>query len=497
MASSLTQALSVLWNSNQKVTSSLMNSMGDSAIQSAFSALGYLLRRTGDDELDGGFSGDSFFPESTGALQITLNKGSGLFIDTTATVPFTDPVLVPLILEADEVVNLDAHQANPRIDVIYATPAVVDFESASVRIWGGAAFSNSTLNTARKRSATIAVQKGTAAATPVKPSIPAGSVEVAVCAVPATTGTAVIADVRKVIQIGDPQGANPDHFQSWVPGSGGELLATASGTAMECSVAAGVCYAGGRKYRFGETTPAVSLGVAPVGNFRYDLLVVDADGSLLVIAAALGAVSPSAGAGQVPVAQFLTLDGSTFPDVTTDKRKRYPIGPDQIDDYAVDTRHIEVDAVETLQIKASAVTASEVADGVLSDTEMTAAQKCVIPQIAVGAEDGSSDIEFTISSEDLVGVTVAEAIEYHCEMFNPSGNSNTGGNPFPEFIAATTGSLNTTANGSQSAFYTADASGDLVFKMSGDAATTGSFRLKVTPMRRHGTPNFAVATWTV
>ena len=474
MASSLTQIIARIWATNEKLTSASMNDMGETAIQSAFSALGYLLRRTGDDELAAGFVADCFEPTSTGALQVTLKKGTGLFIDTTATVPFTDPVLVPLVLEADEVVNLDAHQANPRIDVIYATPAVVDFENASVRIWGGAAFSNSNEDTARKRSVTITTLKGTAAVTPVKPTIPAGSVEVAVCAVPATSGTATIADVRQLIQNGNPQGANSDHFQSWVPGSGGELLATASGSAMECSVAVGDCYANGLFYRFGEAE-TVSLGLSPVGDFRYDHLVVDTDGAFLIIAGTLGGSDPDPGAGQTPIASFLTLAGAAFPATTIDRRLRYPIGTDQLDDGAVLNRNIESGAVDTSQLANDSVTTGKLGFDFIK------------PTYVVGAEDGSNDIEIAVTTKDLSGIAVSGAQAYLVEMFDSVGDSQPGLAPAPEFISGATGSRST-GIGSENAVYTTDAAGLVGIKLQTGGLATGTWNLIVTPLDIPGAP---------
>ena len=400
---------------------------------------------------------DCFEPTSTGALQVTLKKGTGLFIDTAATVPFTDPVLVPLVLEADEVVNLDAHQANPRIDVIYATPAVVDFENASVRIWGGASFSNSNLDTARKRSVTITTLKGTAAATPVKPPIPTGSVEVAVCSVPATSGTATVADVRQLIQNGNPQGANSDHFQSWVPGSSGELLATASGSAMECSVAVGDCYADGLFYRFGEAE-TVSLGLSPVGNFRWDTLVVDVDGAFAVLPGSLGGLPISVGTGQVGIAQFKTLDGIAFPDAgsTVDLRKRYPVGNSQMDDGSILTRNIGDDTITAAKIGFD----------------------FIFPELTIGAEAsggaGADNCPLSIQCKYLDLDTVTLGTFRVLLTIMDSAGALSADTDDPEFTGVTTGTQ-ITSLGRQQAIVDTDATGAIVMILQGEATTSGTF----------------------
>lgn len=469
MADSLAQLLRRFWNSNEKLTMASMNDMGEVAIESAFAALSFLLRRSAGQEIAPGFVADSFLPESVADLDVQILKGAGLIIDTTAAVPFTEMVFQPLILESNQTLNLDAHSVDPRIDIIYALPAETAFENASVRIWGGASFSNQNLNTASKRSVTLAIQKGTPAATPTRPTVPAGAIEIARCDVPATSGAAVITDLRQRLQLGDPQGLNSDHSVGWVPGSGNELLAAVSLTTNQLdTIEAGYAYASGRRYLIAEQVTNFAIPAADAVQDRYDILCVDPHGNLTVVQGVLGGTRPDAPIGYAGLLSWVMPAAASAPTSVRDERIRYPYTGDMLGDETIEARSLALSSVEAEKIASDAVTAQKIGFDFF----------CV-DIISFGAEDGNHDILVTMRVHQFGDGSAPATGKAHRvrvwatdsvgEALDAAGND-------PTFSSAILGNR-ITGLGRNNAIYETDLNGDLTFIWSGDVSTAGDYYL--------------------
>ena len=293
-----------------------------------------------------------------------------------------------------------------------------------------------------------------------------------------------MADVRKVIQIGDPQGANGDHQLGWIPGSGSELLATLSGSTNEIdTIAAGIAYVNGRKIRFGEVTAATATPAADGGNFRYDLLSVHPDGTFVISEGTLGGSRPSPPAGYAPISSWAMLAGAAFATSVVDERVRYPLDGTFMVDDTIATRHIEAGAVDTAELANDAVTEQKIGFDFLS------------PSIAFGTEDVNHDIEVTIQSRQLDLSTDSGTVRrFRVWATDDSGTPE--GTDAPTFTTPTTFGTRITTLGDNSAIYETDATGKLVFLWSGAVGTTGKYHLYVQAVNVAGVAVQAVSpTW--
>lgn len=297
---------------------------------------------------------------STGALTYSVSTGWGLSYNSAATVDeFGPDKYLPIVLDTAATGALDAHEANPRIDLVCIAPAWVSDQSGSrlTKDPVTKVVTSASVNQRMRFGAVVQVVKGTASASPVAPAVPSGYVEIGRAAVPATTGSAVWEDTRPVLQLGHYLAALPRHAHApYVPlGSAGELLVSASSPAsLVLQVAGGRAVINGitRYYKAGTVTVGAAHATLP----RIDLVVANENGTLSVTAgtAASTPVAPATPANSVALAQVsvVALDTTLAGSDLTDVRPRGPIATGQLQD--------------------NAVTQAKVADGAIGNAEVIA-----------------------------------------------------------------------------------------------------------------------------
>jgi len=330
----------VLWTTNELITSDDLNRMGPVAAASIFDlVLGRLFFEDQEDASFSGVFGDGLQVTLVSGLQVQIGTGWGMYEDTTVTDAF-GVVYRPVVLSTAENETLDAHDANPRIDVISIGPATEDDEAASRYFKSGGSASVSSVDTRRVWSSTITVTKGTAAASPTAPSTPSGHIKLAEIDVPATSGAITIRDHRPRLHFGQQALCVPpaEYMTNFVPGSATELQVSASSpAAMTVEVAAGEADVQGHRYRYPAETLTVTA--ADPTNSRIDIVVADADGTLSVTAGtpAASPTAPTPAADQAILATILVaaLASSITSGVITDSRKRAPVGSSQVQDGAL------------------------------------------------------------------------------------------------------------------------------------------------------------------
>lgn len=265
----------VLWSTNERITSADLNRMGLIAGQALFDLL---LARMFRDEVNGQprsglfASSDCEVSVVTG-LSLSVAIGFGLLWAPDVADPF-GLLYRPIVLSGASSVTLDAHDADPRIDLLCIAPATVDAEQSTRQIYDPASgqASPETVYTLRKFSSTVQVVKGTPAATPVAPALPSGYLALAHAAVPAVSGAVTLTDRRRLLRLARSLEADPpteyveDHTSE-----DGET--TADGTSMETTTSAGIVVIGGVRRNFVETV-LVHEDADPALT-RYDLVVVD------------------------------------------------------------------------------------------------------------------------------------------------------------------------------------------------------------------------------
>lgn len=189
----------LLWNTNQAVTSSDLNRMGKAAQASVLNLLAArLLYDATTEQPRTGNIGDDCLCVVTGALEVTVLRGITWRYDSSETNAWA-PHYKVAIVEADEALTLDAHDAQARIDVISVAPAEEDDESAGRVVWDGSALTGTTVDTRRKLTATLTVTKGTPGVSPAVPATPSGHVKLAQVTVPAVAGAITAYDFRSII----------------------------------------------------------------------------------------------------------------------------------------------------------------------------------------------------------------------------------------------------------------------------------------------------------
>lgn len=155
------------------------------------------LLEAGGSKVSTGFLGGGFLVTQSGGggLGISVAAGLGFYYDSTVTDEFS-PVWQPMAQATAYTATLDAHEANPRIDIVCVKPGYTDDTSETVGVKSGGSISTTSLDRRRVVSRTYSIVKGTASGSPAVPSTPSGYVKIAECAVPATSGSVVVTDSR-------------------------------------------------------------------------------------------------------------------------------------------------------------------------------------------------------------------------------------------------------------------------------------------------------------
>lgn len=178
-----------------------------------------MLQRTTD-----AFFGTSFEPQFASATSITILKGLGFQEDATQTSP--EPTVRPLYLAADTPVAIPAADAsNDRIDLIVSRNALVDeiTENRKFKDAIDETISTQSFVIQKDWQAELLVVQGTPAASPVKPAVPSGYIEVCEVLVSAVTGVAgagAITDSRASLPVGGDVALNTLGFSRLTAGAG-------------------------------------------------------------------------------------------------------------------------------------------------------------------------------------------------------------------------------------------------------------------------------------
>lgn len=169
------------------------------------------------------FFKDSFAPSYLGPTAVVVNSGFGLFTDSSAVSP--EPKKVPLYLASNLTVNLQAPDATfPRIDLICVKPGRVTELSATRKFKDAVSgsISNQTFAIQEDDNAAVIAVAGTPATVPAAPSVPAGYIAIAQCAIAAVGGMAgsgSIIDLRTLMPIGPLLALNTLGFGRLTAGS--------------------------------------------------------------------------------------------------------------------------------------------------------------------------------------------------------------------------------------------------------------------------------------
>jgi len=329
----------VLTNEGEKITSADLNEAGTVMWQTLTAILARMFENDQSGDPFQGFVGDDCAVSISAGLTMSIAAGLGFYYDTAESDVF-DPIYKPIWVSAAFTQALNAHDAtNPRYDVISLAPATEDTESESRNVKNGSGVVTSqSVNKLRRFGYDCVVTKGTAAATPTVPSTPSGHLAIATIYVPGVSGAVTVYDSRKRLRLGQDVVAPLDE-DDHVPGSGGELLVTATSPAsMSLLVAPGDAVIGG--YRFAYPATKVTISTAHATLDRVDVVVADDDGTVKVVTGTAGGAPATAGAGQVLLATITVDDAvTTIPsNKVADGRVREPISADQVQDDTLTAR---------------------------------------------------------------------------------------------------------------------------------------------------------------
>lgn len=190
------------WNDGQEITLEDLNAI-PKAIERAFydRVIYEMLSRKTD-----AFFQDSLKVNFASNTQVTVLAGLGFYNDSSQANP--EPTKRPLYLGSNATASISTPDpTNNRIDLIVATPAVVDDITATRKFKDAIdeTVSDQSLVVQKDWQASISVVEGTPSGSPVAPSVPAGSIklaEVLVTAVTGISGSGAITDAREKMPIG-------------------------------------------------------------------------------------------------------------------------------------------------------------------------------------------------------------------------------------------------------------------------------------------------------
>lgn len=338
-------------NSNERITTDMLNDFGLMVHQTVFAIIGRLFTDAPGSPPADGFFGDDLICEVTGALQVTVRRGYGFFWDPTVTDPF-DAAYRPVVNEADVAQAIDAHDAtNPRIDLLVAAPATIDDETASVQIKDPVTgvVAPQSLTTRRRFISTITYIAGTPAASPVAPAVPAGAQALAEVNVPATAGALTITDRRKILRFGESTQPDPptDYSDPYVSDSGGDITAGGAG-AEDVDIGGLVAVIDGVRVRiYPETVPVLT---ADPGQDRVDIITATKAGGLTYYAGTPAANPEPPVTPPLELLLHEILVPAAVPDSTsyvfTDAREFAPIGPTSVQNNTINQNMIVNDRLQ-------------------------------------------------------------------------------------------------------------------------------------------------------
>ena len=395
------------FTTGELVTEEAVDNIGNISSQQMLHLLGELFWDEAGGAPRSGFPGDACAPTNGGSdLEVVIAAGFGLMLDSAETDEF-EPHYKPIAVDTADTFSVDAHDpSNPRYDLVSLSPNVISDQSgtATVRDVSTGAISTTTSTRRRRWGYTRTVTKGTPAATPTRPTLPAGNIPVAWVRVPATSGTVLVEDARQILTVG--QGFHTGPGAAWsanhvIPSSyaraNGTLAVTSTGT-LDINIGPGDAVAGGQRVTSSESEV---LSATPDGSQdRIALVYINSAGTVAIRHGTPAAipVTPVVADTECALASILVTAATTTigpSDITDLREVGTYIATDHIQDDAVTTAKIADDAVGTDQIATGAVTANEIAANTITSTE-----------IATNAVTGSEIDVGTIENGNIANGTI-------------------------------------------------------------------------------------------
>lgn len=328
----------VQWDLGEKISSSDLERMGNIARQGLYGVLARLLKdEVVGDERSGFFGAADCLVSVSSGLTLSVAPGMGVYDDEADTDAF-GPVLKPIVVSAAYEPTLDAHEANPRYDIVCLAPSTTDDTSETRSVIDPSDASVSTQAVYKRRRDTYAVQvvKGTAAVTPSVPATPSGYLKIAEVLVPATSGAVTITDTRVLLQASEALARYTpparEYHCNFVPGTGSECAVTGSLAALQVTVADGVVHVNESRRQI--RSQIVTLATADATNPRYDIIVAYDDGTVNDVTGTPAATptvpSTPSNAALLAVVSVPATATVTAPNRVTDARVRTPVAKDQL-----------------------------------------------------------------------------------------------------------------------------------------------------------------------
>jgi len=466
-----------LFNEGERLQYSDLNNLGLIADRSALHLLAEVIWDSISHAPASGFFGSSCLVSVSAGLTMGIARGLGFYYDPAASDKF-DTHLKPIAIPLATTTTLDAHDADPRIDIICVASATADDESVSdaIRDPSTGTVTTQTIDTRRAWYYTLQVVKGTPAASPAIPSTPAGYIKIAECRVPATAGAVGVVDTRPRLYLSQQllRGVPEGWFQDFIPGTD-ELLIEANGSAMEVYIDVGNdgdAVINGSAYWY--KAQRLTITTAPVApNKRKDRVVATNDGTVVVVPGTPGIfpVPPATPSGAIVLAEVYVNSG-----VVT-------IDPGDVTDYRIRT-----------PIKADDVGSSQILDEAITNEKLADAIKPIRPAISVEPTMATC----TIVAEDLDGVPVTGNRDFFVELRSDAMDRNDAIVHFQGAISKGTFITVGATGDPTDAIIRSDADGEIVFQIHVPGAISGDqFVVKAVEIgSRPAAPSYLLWTYT-
>ena len=443
----------------EKVTSTELGRMGDSAIQSVYNGLLHRLLADSAGNPRNGFVGNDCLVSISAGLTMSIAPGFGMYYDSALTGDFS-PYWLPVVLPSAVTTALAAHDAtNPRIDLVCIASGTLDdvSENISVKDPTTGVTSTQAANQRRKWLATVTTVTGTPAAIPAAPATPSGKIVLAEVLVPAVSGAVTVRDARPLLSFAydDKPSVQPEMASNYIAETGAQLVVSAS-VGMMLAVSAGFAVIEGRTYKVKYQTVTVTAAHPTLA--RIDEVVVHAGGTLAVLAGTPGGAPSAISATAVRLATVAVAAAAVAIGASniTDGRIREPIS--------------------VSQVRANTLTASR----------MSGHMRPRSANMTTAAESGNR-IDVTVQAQDTDGVATADAVAFDCRVV--TGTMQPGG---ANWALSVTGGTATSITGSDVLWIATVAGAGLATVRVQDLSGTfaGTVYLVVTPANGYFGPSF-------
>lgn len=300
--------------------------------------------------------------KGAGDLDYIVTPGWGMVFNSAATADdFEIDEYRPVVIETQATGSVGAHEGGERLDLIIAQPAYVEDvpTTRNVRSPVDQSTSTPTVNIRRRFSGTVSVVAGIAGSGSL-PSVPAGSILLAVATVPATSGPIVITDRRKILRWSSLRSRLPGYMETdHIIEDGGYAapLSVTTPSALGYQIQPGEAVVSGNEIRQFSTASA-TVTAPSAGERRHDIITITNAGTLAAVtgtAATSGTqVDPAVPSTSIQLAR-LVVDGDTSSIITTDDlRPLLPFSGANLQNGTVGTTAIADGAVTTPKISIAA-----------------------------------------------------------------------------------------------------------------------------------------------